>query len=70
MVETLLIDGLQLNLARTAPGHYDIDDLLARFAPKPDAATAEPARFALYKLALRDAVLRFDDPTLCRQAPR
>ena len=61
VVEALVVDGLQLNLARTAPGHYDIDDLLARFAPKPGATPAESARFALYNLALRGAVLRFDD---------
>ncbi len=61
VVEALVVDGLQLNLARTAPGHYDIDDLLARFAPPPGAAAGEPARFSLYNLALRDAVLRFDD---------
>lgn len=61
VVETLLIDGLQLNSARTASGHYHIEDLLARFASKSGAAAAEPARFALYNLALRNAVLRFDD---------
>ena len=61
VVANLLIDGLQLNLARTAPGHYDIDDLLAQFAPRPGAVAAEPARFALYNLALRGAVLRLHD---------
>lgn len=57
------LDGLQLHLTRTAPGHYDVDDLLARFA-KPPAEPAEassPARFALYNLRLRDASLSFDD---------
>lgn len=57
------LDGLQLHLARTAPGHYDIDDLLARFAPDPaqPAEPSSPAFFALYNLRLRDASLTFDD---------
>lgn len=57
------LDGLQLHLTRTAPGHYDIDDLLARFAtaPAPPAEASPPARFALYNLRLRDAALSFDD---------
>ena len=61
VVQALAIDGLRLHLARTAPGHYDIDDLLARFAPVPAPGSAEPARFALYNLALTDAHLRLDD---------
>jgi uncharacterized protein involved in outer membrane biogenesis len=62
VVEALEIDAPQLRVARTADGHYDIDDLIARFTPKPDAAPAgEPARFALYNLQVRDAQLRFDD---------
>jgi uncharacterized protein involved in outer membrane biogenesis len=57
------LDGLQLHLTRTAPGHYDIDDLLARFATAPaqPAEASSPARFALYNLRLRDASLSFDD---------
>ncbi len=63
VVEALEIDGLQLQIARTAAGHYDIDDLLARFAQAPEAKPddATPARFALYNLALRNARLRLDD---------
>ena len=62
VVEALEVDGLQLRVARTAEGHYDVDDLIARFAPKPDAKpAAEPAHFALYNVQLRDALLLFDD---------
>ena len=63
VVEALEIDGLQLQMARTAAGHYDIDDLLALFAQAPEAKPddATPARFALYNLALRNARLRLDD---------
>jgi uncharacterized protein involved in outer membrane biogenesis len=35
VVEALEIDAPQLRVARTADGHYDIDDLIARFTPKP-----------------------------------
>jgi uncharacterized protein involved in outer membrane biogenesis len=63
VLEALELDGLRLRLTHTAPGHYDIDDLIARFASPPDAPAdaAEPARFALYNVQLRDAELRFDD---------
>jgi len=63
VVEALAIDGLQVHVARTAAGHYDIDDLLQRLAAPPadPAADAPPTRFALYNLALRNASLQFDD---------
>ncbi|MEO8808254.1 MAG: DUF748 domain-containing protein, partial [Burkholderiaceae bacterium] len=61
VIEALEIDAPQLRLARTAPGHYDVDDLIARFTPKPDAPASEPALFALYNLQVRNASLRFDD---------
>ena len=61
VIEALEVDAPQLRLARTAPGHYDIDDLLARFTPKADAAPAEPALFALYNLQVHNGSLRFDD---------
>lgn len=61
VLEALELDGLRLNVAHTARGHYDIDDLIARFAPAPDAPPAEAARFALYNVQVRDAALRFDD---------
>ena len=67
VIEALEIDSLRLNLARTSEGHYDIDDLIARFAPKPDAKPAgEPAHFALYNVQVRDAQLRFDDQPVKR----
>ena len=62
VIEALAIDGLQLRLARTAPGHYDIDDLITRLTTAPgEPASPEPVRFALNNLALRDAQIRFDD---------
>jgi len=61
VIEAIDIDGARIRLARTAPGHYDIDDLIRRFAPKPDAKPSEPARFALYNLQVHDLGLVFDD---------
>ena len=61
VIEAIDLDQARIALTRTSPGHYDIDDLLRRFAPKPDAAPSEPARFALYNLQVRDLGLRFDD---------
>ena len=62
VIEAIDVDQARIALARTAPGHYDIDDLIQRFAPKPEAAApSEPAHFALYNLQVRDLALRFDD---------
>ncbi len=61
VIEALELDAPQLRVARTEAGHYDVDDLIARFTPKTDAAPAEPVLFALYNLQVRDAQVRFDD---------
>ncbi|MFL6695620.1 MAG: DUF748 domain-containing protein, partial [Vitreoscilla sp.] len=61
VVEAIDLDQARIALTRTAPGHYDIDDLIRRFAPKPDATPSEPARFALYNVQVHDLGLRFDD---------
>jgi hypothetical protein len=66
VIEALEIDAMQMRISRTGEGHYDIDDLMARFAPKAGAPAAEPARFALYNLQVRDAQLRFDDRPVSR----
>ena len=68
VVQALQLEAPEIHLARTAEGHYDIDDLLARFAPKPDAAPpGEPLRFAVYNVAVRQAALHFDDRPVQRQ---
>jgi Domain of Unknown Function (DUF748) len=62
VIEAFELDAPQINLARTAPGRYDIDDLIARFTPDPNEKPAtEPMRFAVYNLNVRDASVRFDD---------
>ena len=61
VIEAIDVDQARIALTRGAPGHYDVDDLIRRFTPRPDAPPAEPARFALYNLRVRDLGLRFDD---------
>lgn len=61
VVEALEIDGLQLRVTRTAPGRYDIDDLIAKLTPRSDAPATAPLNFALYNLQLRDARLELND---------
>ncbi len=63
VLEELDVDAPQLRVSHVSPGHYDIDDLIARLTPKPDpqAERSEPARFALYNVQVRNAQLRFDD---------
>jgi len=61
VIEAIDVVGARIRLTRTAPGHYDVDDLIRRFAPKPDAKPSEPARFALYNLQVHDLGLVFDD---------
>ncbi|MEO6033013.1 MAG: DUF748 domain-containing protein [Burkholderiaceae bacterium] len=61
VISALEIDAPQLRVTRTAPGHYDVDDLIERFTPRADAPPSEPASFALYNLQVRGADVRFDD---------
>ena len=61
VIAGLELDGLQVHLTHLAPGRYDIDDLLERFKPDPNAPPSEPPRFALYNLKVSDAAFTFDD---------
>lgn len=62
VVKTIELQSPELNLARTAEGRYDIDDLIARFKPAPATEPVpQPQRFALYNLRISDGRVRFDD---------
>lgn len=61
VVESLRLERPRLQLARLSDGHYDVDDLLARFAGPADEPASEPARFALYNLEVVDGGLVLDD---------
>lgn len=62
VVDALTIESPHLKLTRTAEGHYDVDDVLARFADKPDESPASaPLRFAFYNLMLSDGAVDLAD---------
>lgn len=65
VIEAAEVDAPELRLTRTSDGHYDIDDLIARFTPsEPKPPATEPVLFALYNLKMRDASVVFDDRPL------
>ncbi|RZL31389.1 MAG: DUF748 domain-containing protein, partial [Rubrivivax sp.] len=57
----------ELHLARFADGHYDIDDLLDRFAAKPGAPDEPEPEFAVYNIELSDGRVLFDDRPVQRK---
>ena len=62
VLEAIELTRPRVRVAHTAAGHYDIDDLITRFTPKPSSEpAAEPARFALYNVQVTDGEVRFDD---------
>ncbi len=62
VVQAVRLDKPYVRLVRTAPHSYNIDDLLAmggkEEAPEPDA---QPARFSVYNIQVRDGRIAFDD---------
>ena len=66
VIEAIELDAPQVHLARTAAGHYDIDDILERLKPPPPSEPKPPARFALYNVQVRDGALSFDDRPVAR----
>ncbi|RQO55283.1 hypothetical protein DBR47_20610 [Paucibacter sp. KBW04] len=68
VVDALAIQKPVLRLTRTAEGHYDIDDLIAKFsAPVPAKAKSEPLAVALYNIQLQDGQILLDDQPLQRR---
>lgn len=64
VVDALAIDNPHLRLTLLADGHYDVDDILARFATPADAPSTAPARLALYNLTLTGGAIDFTDRTV------
>lgn len=67
VVESVRLVGPQIRLARTAAGHYDVDDLLERFLQPPASEPTAPAgmpRFALRELSIDEGEVDFDDQPL------
>ncbi|HVO08676.1 MAG TPA: DUF748 domain-containing protein, partial [Burkholderiaceae bacterium] len=67
VIAAIEVDAPRVNLARTAPGRYDIDDIVERLKPAPQAEPSSPARFALYNVQVRDGALAFDDKPVGRR---
>ncbi len=62
VIDAFEIDAPELRLTHTTPGHYDIDDVLARFASPPsNEPPGEPVHFAVYNIKVSDASVSFDD---------
>lgn len=63
VIDAIEVDSPVVRVAQTAPGHYDVDDILARVLrpSPPEDPDAKPARFALYNMVLRNGAVDFDD---------
>ncbi|WP_404299617.1 DUF748 domain-containing protein [Alicycliphilus denitrificans] len=66
VIDAMQVDDPVLHITQTAPGHYDFDDVLARFAQRPQSENdqSSPLRFALYNIALHGGAIDFDDRTV------
>lgn len=68
VVESLELTQPVLRVARIAEGRYDIDDLIQRFATKPDTAEEEAeTEVAVYNIELTDGRVFFDDRPVKRK---
>ncbi len=62
VADAIQVDEPVASLTHFGQGRYDIDDILERLQPKPDAPPAgDPPRFALYNIMLRGGRLDFND---------
>ncbi len=61
VLDAITLEQPQVSLTHLGDGHYDIDDLLQRFAPKPDAAPSSSTPFSLYNVVLKDGSADFVD---------
>jgi uncharacterized protein involved in outer membrane biogenesis len=68
VIDAVSIEAPAVLLTHQADGKYDIDDILAKLAagPPPDPK-AEPARFAIYNISIKDGAVDFDDQTVKRR---
>ncbi|RYZ13194.1 MAG: DUF748 domain-containing protein [Comamonadaceae bacterium] len=66
VIDAVTIESPRLKLAQAAEGRWDIDDILARMAPAPDAKPGEPARFAIYNIVVQGGSVDFLDERVRR----
>ena len=70
VVDTLIVEGPQLRVRRLASGAYDFDDVLERLATAStpeETDSADPLRFVLFNLSVRDGTVDLDDQPAARQ---
>jgi uncharacterized protein involved in outer membrane biogenesis len=60
VVDALVLEGPKLQLRHRGAGHYDIDDLLARWLQPQDTPAPLP-RFAIFQIAVTDGAVDFID---------
>jgi len=68
VIDAVTIDSPAILLTHLADGKYDIDDILAKLAATPPSdPNAEPARFAIYNISIKNGAVDFDDQTVKRR---
>ncbi|KQP35744.1 DUF748 domain-containing protein [Pseudorhodoferax sp. Leaf274] len=66
VLDALQVSQPRLQLRQQSPGHYDIDDILARLSAPSDKPPGAPPKFALYNVALTDGAVNFQDDVVGR----
>ena len=66
VVDAIQVDNPRVSLTHEGGGRYDIQDIIDRLAATPADPTSQPARFALYNLALAGGSVDFVDKTVGR----
>lgn len=67
VIDAVSVDSPAILLTHLSDGKYDIDDILAKVAPGPDAPKSEPPRFAIYNIGISNGSFTFDDQTVQRR---
>ena len=68
VVSAFEIDAPEIHLTQLTPGHYDIDDILARLADMPKSEpSGEPVHFAVYNIKVSNGSFSFDDKPMDRR---
>ena len=66
VVDAVQVDQPVLRLTHLGGGRYDIDDVLHKLTPAADQGAGQPAKFALYNLALSAGSIDYTDTTVGR----
>ncbi|SDI51412.1 DUF748 domain-containing protein [Variovorax sp. OV700] len=68
VIDAVTVESPAILLTHLADGKYDIDDILAKLAAAPPSdPNAEPARFAIYNISIKNGAVDFDDQTVKRK---